>query len=181
AVDTELIAGLANRPDDVHDLGRALVETRQIQDLVMSAVERGSNQRVHAGRYADIVHFAFALELRHRCEQHTCFRDEIPPRLDPKGDVRVRRLERRKRLSEFPQYNARLAEALGHAEPTAQIDRADVLEARRKLRQGLTDLLPIVDAEYAAARVRMQADDSGAGTFHELVELLHLEQGDAEL
>src|SRR5690606_25765692 len=58
AIDSQLIAALADRPDDVDDLGRLLIETRQVQDLVMRAVERRANQRVHSRRHADVAHLA---------------------------------------------------------------------------------------------------------------------------
>src|SRR5690606_13072709 len=141
----------------------------------MCAIERGADQRVHTGRNADVAHFALALELRYRREQHAGLRNEIPAGLYPEGNVRMRRLERRQNRAELRQHDTRLAKPLGDAEPTAQIDRTYVFETRRQVRKRVADLLPVVDGEHAATRVGMQSHDSLAGCLDELFELLHFE------
>ena len=53
----------------------------------MRAVQRRADQRVHAGRDADVMHFALALELRDLRQQHARFRDEVAARLDPQREL----------------------------------------------------------------------------------------------
>ena len=61
---------LGNGPVDIvfDDIRRRLVEAREIDDLVIRAIESRSNQRVHAGRDTYVVHLAFAFELGNRRE-----------------------------------------------------------------------------------------------------------------
>ena len=130
----ELIAGLADRPDDVHHLGRQIIEAREIQNLVMRAVQRGTDERVHARRHADVVNFALALQLRDLREQHARLCDEIATRLDPQRELRMRSLERSERRAELRQDDALLPEPLRYAEPAAEIDVAHVRESLRQAR-----------------------------------------------
>ena len=48
---------------------------------------------------------------------------------------------------------------VGNAYAAAEVDDRGIGEARREIREEAADLGPILDVEYAAARVRVQAGD----------------------
>ena len=62
---------------------RVVVESGQIDYLVVGAVERRSDQRIHTSRDADVAHFTLALRLRNLGYQHARSRDQESTRLEP--------------------------------------------------------------------------------------------------
>jgi hypothetical protein len=68
---TQDVTGLANRADYITHHRVLIVDPTEIDDVVVAAVERGSNQRIHARRHPHETCIALALGLRDLREQHT--------------------------------------------------------------------------------------------------------------
>src|SRR6185437_3168914 len=64
AIVAEHIRALADRTDDIHEVGRGLREPREVRDLVIGPVKRRSYQRVHPGCDPDVFEIDLALHLR---------------------------------------------------------------------------------------------------------------------
>src|SRR5262245_46078641 len=126
---------------------------------MMGAVQRRAEQRVHARRDTDVVNLAFALELRHLREQYAGLGYEEAAGLDPQRELRMRCLQRGERAAELRQHHALLTRTLRHTQASAEVDCVHVRKTARERGERVSDGLPVVDAEHAAARVGMQADD----------------------
>ena len=80
---TELVRGLANRAHHIGAVAHRFAQAGQIANVVMSAVQRRPDQGIHAGGDADVLNVAFALRLRHACEQNAGLRDDVAAGLEP--------------------------------------------------------------------------------------------------
>src|SRR5690606_25753924 len=181
AIRSEPVARLADRADDGYDLGRRLVETRQVRDLVVRAVKRGADQAVHAGADPDVLHVALALRLRHAGQQHAGLRDDVAPRLEPDLARAARILDLGQPAIERLEVERPLPGPLRHAEPAAEVEVADLRKALEQRDELLPGVAPGLRRQHAAARVRMEPDDLDAGLANAPLQLVELEQRHAEL
>ncbi len=98
-VGPKLVSCFTDRTDDVGNHCRGFVHTREVDDLMMRAVESGPDQGIHARCNTDVVDFAFTLYLGHLRQQHPGFGHQEPTWLNPQGKARLFLLEGNEHLA----------------------------------------------------------------------------------
>src|SRR6185369_16397313 len=149
----EDVAGLADRADDVRQHRRRLVQTGQIDDRVVSAVEGGPDERVHPGLQSDEVHLTLVLHLDHPGEQHAGLGHQEAARLQPEAEAGIGGAEEVEQLVEGREVEAALPRALRHTEAASHVEDLDVRETLGGLRQEEGGLAPGLHRADAAAGV----------------------------
>ena len=83
SVGAEFVARFAYRADNIDNMLRGFVDFAEVRNFMISAVQRGAYQLIHARADPNVTHTALALCLCDISQQHTRFGDEIPAGLEP--------------------------------------------------------------------------------------------------
>ena len=167
----EDIGAFADGTDDVDELGRRFIRASEVRDLMICAVQRRADERVHARGHPHKAHAALALELRYARQQHTGVRHQVTSRFEPQLELRVFGPYREQQRIKLGKIQPRLIAVLRYSEAPANIEYRDVWEILRGLGQKARRVLPAVHVEYAAADMRLQSHDARAGSLPTLRKL----------
>ena len=176
----EHIARFADWTDDPVVLISLILQSAEIDNVVVGSVERRPDQRIHPGADAEVVVLPLAFQLGHAGQQDAALRGEITARLEP--DFHLTPGQRfGQQFVQTAQIEARLAASVRHAETTTQVKYPHIRKLRQYIQKSIELLAPHARIADPTAGVGVESHNPPTMRLDGTPDRRQMRQGNPEL